>query len=93
VLVAAVGGVTVAQLAVTAVRRGRFARSAVVLPVAIVVHVASGLVLGRAPASVYRSLIHAPAMVVWKVRLWARMLGGGDDDVAWVRTARTGTAP
>ncbi|MET0326659.1 MAG: glycosyltransferase family 2 protein [Ilumatobacteraceae bacterium] len=93
VLVAAVGGVTVAQLAVTAVRRDRFARSAVVLPVAIVVHVASGLVLGRAPASVYRSLIHAPAMVVWKVRLWARMLGGGDDDVAWVRTARTGTAP
>ena len=91
VLVAAVGGVTVAQLGVTAIRRGRLARSAFVLPAAIVVHVASGLVLGRAPASVYRSLLHAPAMVLWKVRLWGRMVGGRGD-VDWVRTARTGAA-
>ena len=33
---------------------------------------------------VYRSLLHAPAMVVWKVRLWARML---------VRPGRRGLGP
>jgi hypothetical protein len=92
VLVSAVGGVAVAEVVVTAVRRGRFARSALVLPAVIVVHVASGLVLGRAPLAVYRSLLHAPAMVLWKVRLWVRMLGGRNE-VDWVRTARSGTAP
>ena len=54
----------------------------------------SGLVLAKAPASVYRSLLHAPAMVVWKVRLWARMLVRPGAE-GWARTARAAdrTAP
>ncbi len=31
-------------------------------------------------------------MVVWKLRLWLRMIGS-PDDVAWVRTARNADAP
>jgi hypothetical protein len=49
--------------------------------------VASGLVLAKAPASVYRSLLHAPAMVVWKLQLWARMLLRPGAE-GWARTAR-----
>ncbi len=54
---------------------------------ALAVHVASGLVLAKAPAAVYRSLLHAPAMVLWKVRLWGRMLTRPGAE-GWTRTAR-----
>jgi hypothetical protein len=51
------------------------------------VHVLSALVMVGAPRSVYRSLVGAPAIVWWKVRLWFRVLGRGDD-VTWIRTTR-----
>ncbi len=60
------------------------------LVVALTVHVVSGLVLAKAPASVYRSLLHAPAMVVWKLRLWGRMLLRPGAE-GWARTARATT--
>jgi 1,2-diacylglycerol 3-beta-glucosyltransferase len=86
VLAAAVGGATIASAAVGG-RKG--ARSAFVLCAALGAHVMSALVLARVPASVYRSLVHAPGMVVWKVNLWLRMLAGPGEG-GWVRTARRG---
>ncbi len=84
VLAAAIGGVSV----VSAVVGGRAAtRTGIVLCSALGGHVLSALVLARAPASVYRSLLHAPGMVLWKVRLWLRMLAGPGEG-GWVRTAR-----
>ena len=50
-------------------------------------HVLSGLKMVHAPASVYRSLLAAPRMVLWKVRVWLRVLTR-PNGVAWVRTAR-----
>jgi len=87
VLVVAVGGVTLAS-AVVGGRSG--ARSGVILGSALGAHVFSALVLARAPASVYRSLLHAPAMVLWKLRLWLRMLARPGEG-GWVRTARRGS--
>jgi 1,2-diacylglycerol 3-beta-glucosyltransferase len=87
VLTAAVGGVTVASAAAGG-RAG--ARSGFVMCAALGAHVLSALVLARAPATVYRSLLHAPEMVLWKVRLWLRMLAGPGEG-GWVRTARRGT--
>ncbi len=87
VLGAAVGAVTMASGAVATVRRTRWG-SGPLLCAALAIHVGSGLVLARAPASVYRSLLHAPAMVLWKVRLWLRMLTRPGEG-GWVRTART----
>jgi hypothetical protein len=55
--------------------------------VALVVHVLSGLVLAEAPAAVYRSLLRAPGLVLWKVRLWARMVVRPGAE-GWARTAR-----
>ncbi|MET0143885.1 MAG: glycosyltransferase family 2 protein [Ilumatobacteraceae bacterium] len=90
VLVAAVGVVGAAGAGVALVR-GRRLRGSLVLPAAVTVHVLSGLILDEAPRSVYRSLLHAPSMVLWKVRLWGRMLvRRGEMD--WVRTARPGDA-
>jgi len=87
VLVAATGAAAVASTAL-ALRRG--ARRPVKgwgLVAAMTVHVGSGLVLSNAPASVYRSLLHAPAMVLWKLRLWGRMLVRPGAE-GWARTAR-----
>jgi 1,2-diacylglycerol 3-beta-glucosyltransferase len=84
--------VAVGVVAATSVVVGRRARpkSALLLCAALGAHVMSALVLARAPASVYRSLLHAPEMVVWKVRLWLRMLAGPGEG-GWVRTARRGS--
>ena len=92
VLVAATGGVAVAGTALRAISPVGRPRAGWGLVAALAGHVASGLVLARAPRSVYRSFVHAPRMVVWKVRLWVRMaLRRGDVD--WVRTARVGGGP
>lgn len=86
VLVAATGGVVSASTVVAAVRRTRLTRGWG-LVVALVVHLVSGLVLSKAPPAVYRSLLHAPALIVWKLRLWARMvLRPGAE--GWARTTR-----
>jgi hypothetical protein len=88
VLTAAVGAVTMASGVVATVRRTRWGGGPL-LCLALVAHVGSGLVLAQVPASVYRSLLHAPGMVVWKVRLWLRMLARPGEG-GWVRTAREG---
>ena len=89
VLVAATGGVAVAGSAVALLRRRGLGGSGWVLVTTLGWHVASGLVLARAPWSVYRSLLGAPAMVWWKVRLWLRMLRRPGAE-GWARTAREG---
>jgi hypothetical protein len=70
-------------------RRGR--RWPVVAAGAIVAaqgwYVVSSLRMVSAPKAVYRSLLGAPRLVVWKVGLWLRMIVR-PRDVAWVRTAR-----
>jgi hypothetical protein len=56
-------------------------------------YVLSGLRMVNSPPSVYRSLLGAPQLMLWKVRLWVRMIAK-PRSVAWVRTARNadGTA-
>ncbi len=49
--------------------------------------VVGGLRLVRAPAQVYRALLIAPALIVGKVALYARLLGGRGPTL-WVRTER-----
>lgn len=51
------------------------------------VFVAGGLVLSRAPATVWRSLACAPALVAWKLALLVR-LWSGRGPTHWVRTER-----
>jgi hypothetical protein len=89
VLVAATGGVAVAGSAVSMVGGGGRRLAGCGLVALLVGHVVSGLYLARVPASVYRSLVHAPRMVAWKVGLWARTLVR-PDDAGWVRTTRQG---
>jgi 1,2-diacylglycerol 3-beta-glucosyltransferase len=82
----AVGAVGIASAAVSGRAGGR---AGLVLCAVLGAHVTSALVLAGAPASVYRSLVHAPGMVLWKVRLWLRMLAGPGEG-GWVRTAHRG---
>ena len=88
VLVAAVGSLSVAELATSLAFSRRPRRAAVLLPVIVLFHVGSGIVLARVPLSVVRSLLHAPRMILWKVRLWSGVLGSGEG-MPWVRTARS----
>jgi cellulose synthase/poly-beta-1,6-N-acetylglucosamine synthase-like glycosyltransferase len=71
--------------------RSRLARGRSCLAMAslggLVLHVIAALVMVGAPTEVYRSLLRAPRMVLWKVVLWSKMLVGGSD-VGWTRTAR-----
>jgi GT2 family glycosyltransferase len=50
--------------------------------------VLAGLRLVQAPARVYRALLLAPALIVLKVALYVRLLGGRGP-TSWVRTERT----
>lgn len=86
VLVAGIGGVVVASTAVAGLRRTRLTRGWW-LVWALLVHIGSGLVLSKAPLVVYRSLLHAPVLVTWKLRLWVRMLLRPGAE-GWARTAR-----
>jgi 1,2-diacylglycerol 3-beta-glucosyltransferase len=54
---------------------------------ALVAYVIVGLRAGGAPATSYRALAQAPAYVLWKLGVYARMLRGVDPH-RWVRTAR-----
>jgi len=54
-------------------------------------YVVSALRMTDAPPAVYRSLLSAPRMVLWKVGLWSRVLTR-PDEVTWVRTARNAEA-
>jgi 1,2-diacylglycerol 3-beta-glucosyltransferase len=86
VLVAATGLTAVAGTAASTVFGGRRTKGWGLVG-ALVVHVASGLVLARAPMAVYRALLHAPSMVLWKLGLWGRMLVRPGRE-GWARTAR-----
>lgn len=92
VVVAASGTWWLTALAKAATGRGRrpLRELAVVSAVGLVQvgYVGSALRLTSASASVYRSLLLAPRMVMWKLGLWLRALRRRD--VAWERTARNG---
>lgn len=47
----------------------------------------SGLRLVGAPRSVYRSLLHAPRFIIWKLWLYLRAWFGAEQD-EWIRTRR-----
>jgi hypothetical protein len=94
VLVAATAGWSAAVALRAALSPGRRLRT--LLPVVLVVSVQASYVMSAlrmvgAPRAVYRSLLAAPRLVVWKAGLWVRMLAGGRN-VAWVRTARNAPA-
>jgi 1,2-diacylglycerol 3-beta-glucosyltransferase len=82
-----IGG-TLALLPAAIVTR---ARPATALGLALLagegVYSLTALVLARAPRSVYRALLYAPAFVAWKSWLYIRVLAGWDRS-GWVRTAR-----
>lgn len=69
--------------------RGDRVRAAVaaITSLTLAAHVFIALRLVRAPATVYRALLSAPQLVVWKLRLWGRMLFAAND-VSWTRTER-----
>jgi 1,2-diacylglycerol 3-beta-glucosyltransferase len=89
VIVAASAVWSAAVVGAAAVRR-RTDRSVFVAAAVVVAHgvyVLSALRMVDAPAAVYRSLLAAPRLVAWKVRLWCRQFRRRTD-VTWVRTAR-----
>lgn len=61
---------------------------ALVIVTAIAVHVLCGLILARAPMTLYRALVFAPVLVLWKLALWVRLVFGRRPET-WVRTTRT----
>ena len=54
-----------------------------------IIYVFGGLSLADAPHTIYKALLFAPALVVWKTALYVRVLLGLDQS-GWVRTARNG---
>ncbi|MDJ0770838.1 MAG: glycosyltransferase family 2 protein [Ilumatobacter sp.] len=88
---AAIDVLAISVASVAAVFGGRTARRLLVLDVlalaALVVHALAGLYAVRAPARMYRSLLSAPRMLIWKTRLWLSV-AAPDGDVAWTRTQR-----
>ena len=52
-----------------------------------IIYVLVGLRLARAPRAVYRNLLFAPWLIVWKVGQYIRIFVG-ERQKAWVRTAR-----
>ena len=57
-----------------------------------IAYVLSGLLLARAPGSVYRALLFAPVFAAWKLLVYARVLLGLDRQ-GWTRTARNVEGP
>ena len=91
VLIAANVCCGVGSAAMTLTRGRRIDRVNLVVSVVsaagIVVHVVSGLRSVDAPRSTYRALFQAPRLVVWKIRLWLRVLIR-PKTVTWTRTTR-----
>lgn len=52
----------------------------------VALHVVGGLYAVRAPRTVYRHLLSAPKVVVWKIGVWSSV--ARSRDVAWTRTRR-----
>jgi cellulose synthase/poly-beta-1,6-N-acetylglucosamine synthase-like glycosyltransferase len=83
-----VTGASLATLLVALALRnptGIMVAAAIVLGQAV--YVACGLILSGAPRSAYRSLLFAPAFMVWKGWLYVRLLLGMKPG-EWIRTAR-----
>jgi hypothetical protein len=72
--------------------RARSIAPAVIVVTVQAAYVLSALKMVSAPKAVYRALLGAPRLVMWKVGLWLRMLVRRGD-VAWVRTARNRSKP
>jgi cellulose synthase/poly-beta-1,6-N-acetylglucosamine synthase-like glycosyltransferase len=51
------------------------------------IYIGIGLRLARIPKEIYRALLHAPAFMLWKLVLYARVVAGRQQK-GWVRTAR-----
>lgn len=85
-VVSAVAAQTLLRLARTPLARLN-AGLGVALLAAQTTHVLVALRLVHAPRSVYRSLVHAPVLIAWKLPLLCRVVLGGRD-VSWTRTAR-----
>lgn len=68
-------------------RSNRVILSSALSGAAVVTHVLVGLRLVRAPASVYRSLLSTPRMVLWKISMLKKSFGSADSMV-WTRTKR-----
>lgn len=68
-------------------RRSRWALAGAACAVTQAGYLWSGLAMTHAPREVYRSLLHAPRLVLWKVRLWLRVLVR-PGSASWVRTTR-----
>jgi cellulose synthase/poly-beta-1,6-N-acetylglucosamine synthase-like glycosyltransferase len=85
-MLCSVGSVTMTALRGRRIDRANLLSSAVSATV-IVVHVVAGLRSVDAPRSTYRALLHAPRMIVWKLKLWSRVLAR-PNEVTWTRTTR-----
>jgi cellulose synthase/poly-beta-1,6-N-acetylglucosamine synthase-like glycosyltransferase len=68
-------------------RRVRRVGRALLPPAVIAAHVMTGLVMIGAPPALYKSLLGAPRLIWWKVRLWLGMHRPAGD-VRWTRTTR-----
>jgi hypothetical protein len=91
VVVAATLATGIAGMALATVRPSPAARLTVALAAGIAaaqaVYLFAGLRLVHAPRAVYRSLLRAPVLVVWKVVLWLQAIVRPASST-WVRTAR-----
>ena len=81
------GTATVRVLVAPTRRHRRDAAAAWAVVAVLVWYVVSALRMVEAPPAVYRALLGAPRMVLWKVLQWGRVLVSPRDD-GWVRTAR-----
>jgi cellulose synthase/poly-beta-1,6-N-acetylglucosamine synthase-like glycosyltransferase len=68
-------------------RRGRALAIGAAAALSQAFYLASGLTMTRAPWALWRSLLHAPRMVAWKIGLWARVVRRSDA-ATWSRTTR-----
>jgi hypothetical protein len=89
-VLALVGGATATALHPSAARRATVA-AAIVCCSVLGAHVVTALRLDGAPRSVYRSLLRAPTLIVWKLALLIRVTRR-PDAVRWTRTTRTGAS-
>lgn len=81
-------GVVAGSLRLAGIRRASaVAATALVASLALGVHVVAGLARVGASRDHVRQLVGAPAIVIWKIRIWLGVLGR-DRPVQWRRTER-----
>ena len=77
----------IALLAALLLRSPRAIAQAVAIIIGQMIYIFAGLILARAPRTVYQALLFAPAFMLWKIWLYVRLLLGIKPG-GWVRTAR-----